>query len=242
VRLHRLRTLASRVAEVRRATGLPRLPATLARGLVVREYLVTERRLIASPVPRLPDGIRIGPVTEADLPAALAAHPALSLDEIGRRWREGQAWTGCWVDGTLAHWRWEAVGLAYLPYLRRRVRPLPGDLWVVEVFTRLGYRNRGLHSLSTAYAFATAAESGHGRVIGLVSPWNRPGIHVMVDKWRRTPVGRVGYVGIGPWRRDFVQGRVAVDEAGALFVPIAATGAPGTGSARADREEHRSTR
>jgi len=242
MRLDRLRALRFRVSEVRRATGLARLPATLARGLVVREYLVTESLLDASTVPALPDGIRVGPVTEADVPTALAVNPALSADEVRRRWREGQSWTGWWMGGTLAHWRWDTSSLAHLPYLRRSVRPLPGDLWVVEVFTRPDYRNRGLYSLSTAHAFASASAAGYRRVIGLVSPWNRPAMHVMLDKWRRAPVGTVGYAGVGPSRRPFVRGRVRMDDTGALFVPTDAASNPRVGPTRADREAHASLR
>jgi GNAT superfamily N-acetyltransferase len=230
------------VSEVRRATGLARLPATLARGLVVREYLVTESLLGVSPVPPLPGGARVGPVTEADVPAALAVNPALSAAEVRRRWREGQSWTGWWVTGTLAHWRWETSSAAHLPYIGRTVRPLRGDLWVVEVFTRPDYRNRGLYNLSTAHAFATARAAGYRRVIGLVSPWNRPAMHVMLDKWRRAPVGTVGYVGVGPWRRTFVRGRVRVDDTGAIFVPTDAGPQPTVDPTRADREGHASLR
>ena len=78
MRLARLRALGFRVWEVRRATGLARLPATLGRGLVIREYLVTESLLGVSTVPALPGAVRVGPVTEGDVPAALAANPALS--------------------------------------------------------------------------------------------------------------------------------------------------------------------
>jgi GNAT superfamily N-acetyltransferase len=120
------------------------------------------------------------------------------------------------------------------------VRPLRGDLWVVEVFTRPDYRNRGLYSASTAHAFAAARAAGYRRVIGLVSPWNRPAMHVMLDKWRRAPVGTVGYVGIGPWRRTFVRGRAREDETGAIFVTTDAGSRATVGPIRVDREAYSS--
>ena len=144
------------------------------------------------------------------------------------------------MGGTLAHWRWDTSSPAHLPYLRRSVRPLPGDLWVVEVFTRPDYRNRGLYSASTARAFAAARAAGYRRAIGLVSPWNRPAMHVMLEKWRRAPVGTVGYVGVGPWRRPFQRGRVRADDAGALFVPTDAGSEPSVGPTPAYREAHSS--
>jgi hypothetical protein len=60
----------------------------------------------------------------------------------------------------------------------------------------------------------------------------------MLDKWRRAPVGTVGYVGVGPWRRTFVRGRVRVDDTGAIFVPTDPGPGQTVGSARADREGH----
>jgi GNAT superfamily N-acetyltransferase len=237
MRFERLRALRFRIAEVRRAVGVARLGPALARGLAVREYLVTESLLSPSTVPALPGTVRVGPLRESDVPAARAMNPALSVDEVRRRWREGQSWTGWWVAGTLAHWRWDSPGPAHLSYLGRSARPLAGDLWVVEVFTRPDYRNRGLYSASTAHAFAAAHAAGYRRVIGLVASWNRPALHVMVDKWRRVPVGTIRETGIGPWRRMIVRGRVRADGAGAVFVPDPAD-PPLAGAAWAEPERH----
>lgn len=63
-------------------------------------------------------------------------------------------------------------------------------------------------------------------------------MHVMLDKWRRVPVGTVRDAGVGPWRRTFVRGRVRTDDTGAVFVPTDPGGDPPVGAPRADRERH----
>ena len=83
-----------------------------------------------------------------------------------------------WIGETAAHWRWETDVEAYLPYLRRSVRPLDGDLWVTDVYTHPSYRRRGLYTTATAMAMHRARARGHTRLIGLIARWNRPALRV----------------------------------------------------------------
>jgi hypothetical protein len=46
------------------------------------------------------------------------------------------------------------------------------------------------------------AASGHRRVLATIYPENRPGVR-MVEKLGYRRIGTIGYVSLGPWRRDF---------------------------------------
>ena len=94
------------------------------------------------------------------------------------------------MDDIPAHWRWETCAKTHVPYLRRAVRPLDGDLWIVDVYTHPARRRRGLYTAATVTAMHRARERGHRRLIGLIAAWNTP----------RAPHRRGGAPALG--RRD----------------------------------------
>jgi len=149
-------------------------------------------------------------LTEKDVPLIRRAHPKLPEAELRRRWREGQECIGGWVDGSLAHVRWESARRAYLPYLRRAFEPLAGDTLVVDAFTRPAFRGRGIHSQSTAFTFDRARERGFTRSITMVAWWNAAALRVLQQKAGREVAGTVGYWQIGPATRHFATGAVVV--------------------------------
>ena len=126
--------------------------------------------------------------------------------EVRRRLDEGQECWAAWIDGELAHWRWEATRPAFLPYLGRTLRPEAGDLCVVDVYTVPRYRDRGLHTAGTFLALERARARGLARLVGLVAWWNTPARRVMEGKTGRTVVGSVGYWTVGLGRRYFARG------------------------------------
>jgi GNAT superfamily N-acetyltransferase len=208
-------------------TGIAGLAWTAPRWLIRREFLVTVKDL-TGPLPRIPPSPDVAwrRLTNAELPGLLASSPTLSPAEVGRRRQEGQeCWVG-WIGDTAAHWRWETDGEAYLPYLRRFVRPLDGDLWVADVYTHPSYRRRGFYTTATVMAMHRARARGHTRLIGLIAGWNRPALRVAETKLQRAVVGSVGCWVLGPWRPPIVTGSVQLDDRGRVFVPSCAGAAP----------------
>jgi GNAT superfamily N-acetyltransferase len=188
--------------------------------LIRREFLVTVKDLRGTlpPISPLPD-VTWRRLADAEVPCLLASSPTLSQAEVRRRLREGQeCWVG-WAGETVAHWRWETHGEAYLPYLRRFVRPLDGDLWVADVYTHPSQRRRGLYTTATVMAMHRARERGHRRLVGLIAAWNSPARHVAEVTLQRAVVGTAGYWALGRWRRAIVTGSVQLDDGGRLFVP-----------------------
>jgi GNAT superfamily N-acetyltransferase len=209
-------------------TGIAGLAWTAPRWLIRREFLVTVKDL-SGPLPRIPPSPDVAwrRLTNAELPGLLASSPTLSPAEVGRRQGEGQeCWVG-WVGETAAHWRWETDGEAYLPYLRRFVRPLKGDLWVADVYTHPSHRRRGLYTAATVMAMHRARAQGRTRLIGLIAGWNRPALRVAELRLQRAVVGSVGYWALGAWRPAIVTGSIRLDDGGRVFVPPRA-GAPPT--------------
>jgi GNAT superfamily N-acetyltransferase len=213
------RTLLFRLREARRALPARDLATALAAWLVRRVYLVTSRNL-RDPLPSPPSvpGVTWTTLREADIVLLVASKPTLTDAEVRGRLAEGQRCAVGWLDGRPAHWRWEADGEVYLPYLGRRLRPGVGDRWVTDVYTHPAYRGRGLYTASTMLALRQARDQGLTRMLGMVSAWNRPAIHVMTAKAGRAVIGTVGYWQLGPWRRYFARGEVGIDAMGAVTV------------------------
>jgi hypothetical protein len=137
--------LLFRLQEARRVLGDVEQAAVLARWLIRREYLVTAKDLREG-LPTAPpvDGVRWRPLDDADIPLVVATRPTLGEAEVRHRLAEAQqCWVG-WVGTRPVHWRWEADADVFLPYLGRRLRPNPGERWVVDVYTDPAYRGRGL--------------------------------------------------------------------------------------------------
>jgi hypothetical protein len=156
-------------------------------------------------------------LTVAMLPRVLAVNPSLTEQEIRRRWGEDQTCHLCWVDGEVAHYRWETQRPAYLPYLGKTLRLCDGDILITEAFTHARFRNRGIHTTSSLLALDQAKELGSRRVIGLAACWNSPALCAM-QKAGRKVVGTVGYWRVLRRRFYFASKSVQIDDRGNVLV------------------------
>jgi GNAT superfamily N-acetyltransferase len=217
----RLRRLAYRLLDVGRTIGFVRLAWTVPRWLVRREFLVTVKDLSGPlPPPARDSDVAWRRLAPAEIPRLLAQSPTLTDTEVWRRLREGQeCWVG-WAGDIPAHWRWETSTEAYFPYIRRRVRPLDGDRWIVDVYTHPSWRRRGLYAAATVAAMHRAREQGHRRLIGLIAAWNTPARRVAERELQRSVIGTVGHWAIGYWRPPLMSGWVRLDDRGRVFVPL----------------------
>jgi GNAT superfamily N-acetyltransferase len=212
--------LVHRLRDASRTMGIARLAWTAPRWSIRREFLITVKDLTGalppiSPVP----GVSWRRLAGAEVPALVASSSTLCPAEVWRRLREGQeCWVG-WMGTKAAHWLWQTHGETHLPYLHRSVRPLDGDLWVVEVYTHPSERRRGLYTTSIVMAMHRARERGYVRLIGLIAAWNTPARRVAEEKLQRAVVGTVGYWAFG-WRRSyFVTGSARLDDGEHVCVP-----------------------
>jgi hypothetical protein len=215
-----VRRLAHRALDARRTIGLIRLARVAPRWLMRREFLVTVKDL-TGPLPSIvpSPGVSWRCLAAAEIPRLVTSSPTLTAAEVWQRVREGQECWVAWMGDIPAHWRWETCAETHLPYLRRTVRPLDGDLWTVDAYTHPTQRRRGLYTAATVTAMHRARERGRRRLIGLLATWNSPVRHIAEKKLQRSVVGTVGYWTVSGWRAPFVTGRVQLDDRGCVFVP-----------------------
>jgi RimJ/RimL family protein N-acetyltransferase len=111
---------------------------------------------------------------------------------------------GAWHNGRLISTRWIATGTTNVEYLGRMLALAPREAWISETFTHAAYRG---HAVSGAAGAALArALAGEGIRVQLagVFPENQLGLRAF-EKAGYRPVGTIGYVRVGPWRRDFLR-------------------------------------
>jgi L-amino acid N-acyltransferase YncA len=122
-------------------------------------------------------------------------------DRAQRRLAAGHRCFVAWVDGKLATARWVATAAAHVDYLGLELELAPGEVYSYDSFTAERFRGRGLSTASQARLADVLREEGFGRVLRAVLPENRAGVRDAIAAGFR-PRGRIGYVRVGPWRRE----------------------------------------
>jgi hypothetical protein len=191
----------SRAGEVLRDAGLRQLWFRTLGELGYRRQLVTELVLPAAGV-GAPETSEVEArfLSDTDLDDYAKLHGASG--DASERFADGERCFGIWSDGRLISTRWLATGTARLGYLGREVALATGDVYIYETYTERGHRGLGISGIAGAVVPDALAAEGARRLVGVLEPENTTGIRANEKAGYRI-VGRIGYVKIGPWRRDF---------------------------------------
>jgi RimJ/RimL family protein N-acetyltransferase len=123
-------------------------------------------------------------------------------DEVIARMNEGHL---CFVvrhEGRIIHTCWVSERYAFTTYLRLPIPMFPGDVYSYDSFTHPDYRGNNISPARAVYMFKFMHQAGFKRIVSAVMPDNyrslrslmKTGFHIFA---------LLGYVKIGPWRRDF---------------------------------------
>jgi RimJ/RimL family protein N-acetyltransferase len=192
---------------------------------VRRRYLALEAWLAAAHVEEQPAELRATPLGDADWPALAALDPTMTRAEVARRRGEGQACVLGWWRDELVHHRWTSTQPAYLPYLGRVLRPLPGEQIVVGVYTAPRFRSHHIASLVMHADMRRAWTSGLRRLVWLAAWWNAPSLKLAEQVDSRV-VGTAEYWAVGRFRRYRVTGGVRIERDGAVVIGRSAADTP----------------
>ena len=195
------RTMWTRAGELLRENGARQLWFRALGELGYKRQLVTELLLPADPIDafRPPDAeARFLSDTDLDAYATLRG----ASDEASERLARGERCFGIWLAGRLVSTRWLAPGTARLTYLDRAAALGPSDVYFHDVYTAPEHRRRGLSRFAAVVLPELLAAEGARRIVGVLEPENRAGIAANEMAGYRI-VGRVGYVKLGPFGRDF---------------------------------------
>lgn len=219
----RLGSLLSRLVEVYRILGF-RLLWEGPKHLVRPVYLVVakdfskigevEHSLSSIPPP---PGVRFSALGETDLETLHRLDPRLPPEEARRRLQTGESCVLCWMDGELAHYRWDFETTAQLPFPGASLRLLDSDVFNSESFTALAYRRRGLQHLTAVAAYRKYRDRGFHRYLAAVAPWNRASMAGTLKRGFQI-VGSIGCWRLGHKRRYFATGQVRLIDHATFFV------------------------
>jgi GNAT superfamily N-acetyltransferase len=111
----------------------------------------------------------------------------------------------CFVSreaGVIVTSRWVAEGRGYVEYLDRWLDLEPGEVFVSGAFTVPALRGRGVSGAAITRLAHALADEGCVRMLACVLAENHAAKR-SCDKVGYRPIGRLGYVKLGSWRRDF---------------------------------------
>ena len=230
-----LERLGARLQEAHRILGF-RLLWTGPKHLVHPEYLVVAKDLsiigeaensLSSIDP--PPGARFSALGKNDFDSLYRADPRLPPRVARRRLQSGETCVLCWLNGTLAHYRWEFEKTAEIPLAGARLQLLAGDAFNSESYTVPEFRRRGLQHLTAIAAYRRLRDRGFGRYLALVAPWNRISLQGTLKRGFRV-VGSIGCSRLGGRRRYFAAGQARLVDRNTFIVD------PGIGIDAFERE------
>jgi GNAT superfamily N-acetyltransferase len=106
--------------------------------------------------------------------------------------------------GTIVSSRWIAKGRAFMDYLDTWIDLEPDEAYLSETFTHPSLRGHGVSGAAGTSLAAVLAGEGYRRILAGVLMENHAGKRAY-EKAGYQRAGRVGYIGLGPWRRDFTR-------------------------------------
>jgi len=172
---------------------------------IYRRLVLLERGLdIPVPDVSADPSFRVALLADGERAAYLEFRPDQDAVEIARRVERGDRCFATWQEQRIVHAAWAATGRAWIEYLSRELPLAAGDVYVYDSFTRPEFRGRGAAPLRARVLGQYFAARGYARVLTAVLQENAAGFRPL-EKVGTRPVGAIGYIGIGPWRRHFVR-------------------------------------
>jgi GNAT superfamily N-acetyltransferase len=168
-----------------------------------RRLILLENRFDeALPELPLPSGFEVRRLRPDEAPAYAAYRPDQGQSECERRLTAGHWCLATWHEGAIISAVWVARGRGRIDYLEKDIVLGDDEVYAYDLFTAPAARGQRITIATRVFHMRFLREQGYRRVLATYAPQNRA-----TAALRRTlgsrPVGWIGYVGVGPWRRHF---------------------------------------
>jgi hypothetical protein len=194
----------SRALELLREEGPRSLLFGALGETLYRRLLIVERDLrSAEPLATPPPGLRFEFLDESGLDEYATLRPGRRTHAAARL-AAGDRCFATWLEGRLVAVRWLATGSPPIEYLDTTLQLFDDETYHYDTFTGPDVRRRGVSAVSQEALFPRLRDEGYRWSVRAVLPENRAAV---ADAARGGYVarGRIGYVGLGRLRRDFVR-------------------------------------
>jgi GNAT superfamily N-acetyltransferase len=167
------------------------------------------------PLPETDRGVTVAPLIESEIPAYLLLDRETDADTARSRMKLGHicqiARTGNRM--TSAGWVAPGPGRVRVDYVESELSLAPDEVFYYAFVTDADIRGRGIGTSDWHEMRRLELKTfGPRRALAAVLPENRASLAICL-KLGYVPVGRMGYIKIGPWRRDFLPRRRMASQA-----------------------------
>jgi hypothetical protein len=168
--------------------------------MLLVERLLDDR--VRFPSSRVP--VTVSMLRESEVDEYVAFYPGANPVETRRRLHAGHRCFTVRHRGRLVHTGWATTGRVWIEYLRRHWDLAADEAYVYELFTAPSYRNLRVGVARAAEETRVLRGEGYRRAYAVIWPEDgTAGRHAANGNFR--PVGVIGYMKLGRWRRDFMK-------------------------------------
>lgn len=156
------------------------------------------------PLADVPFPLEFGFLEQSEAADYAALGAGVDAEETRRRLERGERCFVARAGGRIVSGRWLASGQVFVSYLDRRLALEPDEVYVYETYTDPAQRGHAVSAAAGTRLAHLLAEEDARRIVAAALPENTPGRRAY-EKAGYHPVGTIGYVKLGPWRRDFLR-------------------------------------
>lgn len=194
-----------RAVDIWRREGLKSLWFKGLAETVYRRAILVERPLDGSLASITADvAASIGLLSEGEVDDYLSLRPETSPAEVRRRLERKHVCFAARHEGRIVSAAWLVTGRAWIDYLACEMQLAPDEAYLYESFTAPPFRGRNIPAMRGTYEARYFRDAGYRRLVAVIMPENKPALrHAEKAGWH--VFGMMGYVALGPWRRDFLR-------------------------------------
>jgi GNAT superfamily N-acetyltransferase len=171
---------------------------------IYRRALLFER-ILSEPIPEISarPPVVFDLLEETGVGEYINFRPDADAQKIRSRLKCGDR---CFVasrEGQIVGAIWTSTSYASLDYLGRRIPLAPDEAFTYDSFTLPHLRGQDIHTALEVRILRYFRDAGVLRMVSYILQNNKASIRAQ-QKCGYRPVAVMGYVGLGPWRRDFL--------------------------------------
>lgn len=192
-----------RATAVLREQGVKSLWFKILGETIYRRAVLMER-LLEEPIMAMPSRVPvvIAPLKETEVQDYLGLRPEADPADIRQRLKSGQFCFVARYEGRIVHACWATPKRAWIDYLDCALVLAPDAYYGYEGFTAPDFRGHNIALALYSQMIRYFRDAGYRRSLAVLMPENPLAFRPLEKIGYRT-IGTLGYVKLGPWRRDF---------------------------------------
>lgn len=200
-----IKTILGRSREILRTEGLRSLWFKILGETIYRRMDIFERKINPALTSiKLPDGLEVSPLKAGEVDELVKFRDLHNREAVLRRLEQGDVCFMVRAHGEIIHSAWVAKGRARIDYLARDIRLANNVVFIFEAYTAEAWRGKSISSMRKTVMEKYCHDQGYNLLLAVVWPENSPAYR-NIEKAGYERIGRVGYFGVGRFRKYFMR-------------------------------------